>query len=445
MSNCQIRILIAIHGFPPTHNAGAERQAQRMATWLHQQGHDVEVLAFESLSAPEFKVETSQDDEGYMVHRLYDHIDYAEGLHKTYDNPAVGKALRDILSAKQFDLIHVVSGYLLAGQVVHTAHEFGIPVSISPMEYWFLCARLNLIKADGTRCIGPESDQKCARCLLESKRRYRLPAAFLPALLVDTFWSVSKGLPFATLMAETVAERRINLQTTLAAADLVVCHSQTLIDMFTRYGFDTKKFVFARQGLHKPETFPPPSTAPSLRFVYMGQIQPHKGVDLLIDATVRLLAAGNDLRLDIWGSETQAPNYVAELKARSQTYPSIRWQGEFLGEKVWSILADNDVLVIPSRWHENSPNVILEAFTMGLPVIGTRLGGMEELIQHEQSGLLFTLNDSRDLSAQMQRLIDDPSLLEKLRESIPYVKTIDDEMQELMALYVRLLDKQAVR
>ncbi len=77
---------------------------------------------------------------------------------------------------------------------------------------------------------------------------------------------------------------------------------------------------------------------------------------------------------------------------------------------------------------------------MRLPVIGTNLGGMAELIEHERSGLLFRLNDVADLQRQIERLLDEPQLLEHLRQSIPPVKTVDEEMREVLALYQRILD-----
>lgn len=64
-----MRVLIAVHGFPPTHSAGAERRAERMAQWFHKQNHHVEVFTIESLTASETHFETRTQD-GYTVHRL---------------------------------------------------------------------------------------------------------------------------------------------------------------------------------------------------------------------------------------------------------------------------------------------------------------------------------------------------------------------------------------
>ena len=158
-----------------------------------------------------------------------------------------------------------------------------------------------------------------------------------------------------------------------------------------------------------------------------------------MEALRGLVQSGRDVSLDIWGLETEAPGYVAQLKRRSARTPAIRWRGQYAGRQVWGALAAADVLVVPSRWYENSPNAILEAYAAGLPVVATDLGGMAELVEHDKSGLLFRYNDASSLRQQLARLVDDPALLTRLREGIPGVTTLDQEMQALVAAYHRLL------
>ncbi|HNS64376.1 MAG TPA: glycosyltransferase, partial [Anaerolineaceae bacterium] len=88
--------------------------------------------------------------------------------------------------------------------------------------------------------------------------------------------------------------------------------------------------------------------------------------------------------------------------------------------------------------YENTPNVILESFTCGVPVIASNLGGMAELVQDGRGGMLFAPGDARDLARQVERLIADPALLSRLREGIPPVRTVEDEMDELEAIYCQL-------
>ena len=92
-------------------------------------------------------------------------------------------------------------------------------------------------------------------------------------------------------------------------------------------------------------------------------------------------------------------------------------------------LRESDVLVVPSRWYENSPNVILEAFAAGLPVVVADHGGMAEMVREGIDGLRFNPGDVSSLAGALRRLCDDPGLLERLRAGVRPPTTIDAEMR----------------
>jgi glycosyltransferase involved in cell wall biosynthesis len=440
-----MNILLASHGFPPTHSAGAERRTERMAQWLNAQGHRVVVFTVERVNDPHQRVETHEQD-GFVVHRLYYDIGSGDSFRGFYDNPFIGEALRHILVRDQFDLVHIISGYLLGAPAVEVTKQLGLPLTITLTEFWFMCSRLNLIQITGVLCSGPESVTKCARCLLEDKRRYRLPAQNAPAVM-DVFWPMSHRFGLTADTQRAVTERQNRLKYALESADLVICPSQFLITKFQEFGYNTDQFVQIRQGLAAKSIDDKRSrqwrlNGDPIRLTYVGQLKYHKGVDILLEAVISLLNAGENVSLELWGNEMEAPEYVNRLKVRSAPYPAIHWNGSFTGGKIWEILSETDALVVPSRWYENSPNVILEAFSMRVPVVATNLGGMAELVSHERSGLLFEIDNVEELRLQLRRLLHDTELLWKLREGIPQVKTLDDEMRETMTHYDRLVKMQ---
>lgn len=434
-----MKILIAAHGFPPLQAAGAERRAERMARWLVANHHEVEVFAAGKLDEPPFGLNTTWQD-GFFVHRLDFPVQQTEDpFRNLYENPHVGDAFRQVLAQGSFDLVHLVSGYLLGGQIIHTAHEVGVPVVVTLTEYWFICPRLNLTHFDGTLCEEPESDMGCGHCMMEDQRRYRLPAQLLGPL-ADSFWSTVSHTADAKQWEQAITQRRATMRAALAAADLVIAPSHYLINMFKVFGFDTDSYLFIRQGLELPAAMPSPAPrapADPLRLGYSGQIKPHKGVDLVTDAVRVLIDDGLALSLDIWGSGDG--DYQAQLIEQTAPYPAIRWNGRFEGAQVWEVLANLDVLVVPSRWIENSPTVILEAYAMGLPVIVTDLGGMAELAEHGKSGLVFELDNADDLRQQIKRLLTEPDLLPQLRAGVPVIKSVADEMHDIVGHYEQVL------
>jgi glycosyltransferase involved in cell wall biosynthesis len=146
--------------------------------------------------------------------------------------------------------------------------------------------------------------------------------------------------------------------------------------------------------------------------------------------------------LDIYGNLNRFKRFLKHLRRLAGSDERINFAGPFQRERVGQVLSALDVLVVPSRWYENQPGVILEAFAAGVPVIATDLGGMSEFVKHEENGLLFELENAEDLARQLRRLGEEPGLLERLRAGIGPVKTVQDDVDELEALYNRLLNRK---
>ena len=94
-----------------------------------------------------------------------------------------------------------------------------------------------------------------------------------------------------------------------------------------------------------------------------------------------------------------------------------------------------DLCVIPSLWPETGPITVLDAFGAGLPVIGSRLGGIMELVRDGVDGLLFDAGDASALQECILRLFHDPVLLKRLRAGIQPNRTMLDVAQDYIELY----------
>ena len=220
-----------------------------MADWLAANGHYVEVFAIERVDEPCFQRERTPPGQGapYAVHRVsFDAAGRAGFFHNSYDYPPIGEALRAVLKAGRFNLVHLVCGYLLAAQTIDAANRERLPVVFTLTEFWPMCARLNLLTARGALCEGPETPDKCVRCMAEDKRRFRLLARLAPPL-ADLYWSVVR----APAARARMVRRQGTLRGAVVNADLVVCPSRFLMGKYAEFGFDTSRFVFMRQGLSR--------------------------------------------------------------------------------------------------------------------------------------------------------------------------------------------------
>jgi glycosyltransferase involved in cell wall biosynthesis len=434
-----MRVLIVVHGHPPTHIGGAELRAARTARGLAVAGHASSVLCVESVAVPDRRyVYDDCHEQGVLVRRIsFRFEDGMNGFRQSYANPQIGAALAQFIEEWHPDIIHLFSGYLMSGSVIQTARGYDLPIVVSLTDYWWLCHRINLVRTDGSRCDGP-APLDCTRCYQEMYRRFRLPAkASRP--LADWFWSL---VPYLPLLGQSLGllEQAERLRTTLGTlhlADRLISPSQALAQAYVEHGIDPAQITVWRQGVSL-RACPLRKPASTLRFGYLGQIKSHKGVHTLIDAWGQL--KGERLRsLAIYGSDQGAEAYGARLRRMAQKFGGVSWHDPIAHDAVWAALAELDVLVIPSRWRENSPNVILEAQAMGVVVVGSDLGGIAELVEHGRNGLRFSPDDAADLAVQFQRLLDEPDLVAQLRaHPLPFY-SFDEELGQLEGLYRELV------
>lgn len=99
--------------------------------------------------------------------------------------------------------------------------------------------------------------------------------------------------------------------------------------------------------------------------------------------------------------------------ARDET---IRFEGSYDHEPSREVLAPLDAVVIPSVWYEKTPTSGLNAVAAGVPVIGSDLGGIQELVRDDGSGLTLPVGDAVALAALLDELLDDPARLRQIRD-----------------------------
>ena len=134
-------------------------------------------------------------------------------------------------------------------------------------------------------------------------------------------------------------------------------------------------------------------------FGFFGQINPFKGVDVLIEAAERLRKSNvPNVKIRVHGNIIgQGEQFLARFKDACAS-GIIEYLGPYDNNNVSRLMADCDYVVTPSRWWENSPVVIQEAFAVGCPVLCSGVGGMAEKVLDGVSGKHFRLGDSADLA-----------------------------------------------
>jgi glycosyltransferase involved in cell wall biosynthesis len=105
--------------------------------------------------------------------------------------------------------------------------------------------------------------------------------------------------------------------------------------------------------------------------------------------------------------------------------------------RVIATLHGYDLLAVPSQSLETGPLVLLEAFAAGIPVIGSNLGGIAELIQHGVNGLLVQHDSIEAWSKAIERCCGPERLVASLRRGVRPPRDMDAVASEMMAIYTR--------
>lgn len=198
------------------------------------------------------------------------------------------------------------------------------------------------------------------------------------------------------------------------------------------YGIDTTVYADKR----------PLLTGDRLRIGFIGTLQEHKGVHVLIEAA-KLLDPSAACSICIYGDESFYPEYVAQVRASAESDPRIRFRGTFKRSELPRVINDFDVLVVPSTWSENTPLVIFAAQAAGRPVVGSDVAGIAEVITDGVNGRLFDVGNAAALAAVLGDLLQNPTRLVEMAAQARPAKDISRYVADLLDIYAEVLAERA--
>jgi glycosyltransferase involved in cell wall biosynthesis len=444
-----VKVLFAVHQFFPDHRAGVEIVTLGLARALKACGHDPRVFAAKrSIPGSGIEPYETQDYEfeGIPVRRVGRP---EEGLSRPYElnfhNEEMASKAREYVRETNPDIIHAMHLQGLSASVLPAFKESGVPLVFTATDFWPVCPVIDLRRHDGALCTGPEVTH-CIRCIASRNPspHARRAAHLVPAPLLRvadlTSRTPLRRLSLSLRQIAAVRERPAYIRQNMELVDRVVAYTGLTRDLLIRNGIGAGKTVVSHYGIDTAglaQAAGRRRPSPTLRVGFVGTLAPHKGCDTLMQA-FKMLPPELDVALSIYGDPDRYPSFVEELRKLAAGDPRISFPGAFHQNDLPDVMLELDVLVVPSRWYENAPGVIFEAFAARIPVVATNLKGMSEFVRHAQNGLLFELEDPRDLSRQLRRLREEPGLLESLRAGITPVKTIAEYASEMEELYASL-------
>jgi glycosyltransferase involved in cell wall biosynthesis len=323
-------------------------------------------------------------DERYFV----DHVDFPEELAKASASSALGVLRRAIHSrdAKDRfgwilrdlrpDVVHLqnIHGHITPS-ILPEAVRLEVPVLWTLHDFRLVCPNTHLL-SHGTICEAC-ADGRFYRCTLKRCKRNSLAASGVASL-------------------EAYVHRLLGVR---LRVNRFLSPSRFLIRKFAEMGWQGPPPGYL------PPFLPPGDTTssrtpPGGYGLYLGQLAAHKGVSTL----VRAAALAPDVPLKLAGEGPER----SSLEASASGLPNVRFEGHLTGAPLRNLLEGARFVVLPSECYENSPYSVLEGMGTAKPVIASNLGGLPEMVEEGETGLLFPAGDATALARCMARLWHDP-------------------------------------
>lgn len=319
-------------------------------------------------------------------------------------------------------LSHVLAARARGIRVVMTVHAPG-----------FTCLQGSLRFRRHQPCDGRIDDRRCTDCRLVNGG---VPAPLAALVACQNGWPLGVDTPgrLAHLLTARplTAAFRSGWQRLLPEVAAFHGLARWSVEVLRRNGVPAERLHLVRTAGPAPLPLLPrsPRRSGPLRLVWWGRCAEVKGVHLLVEA-IRRLPSRLPLVLDLWGPGWDSP-YGLGLQRRLGRDPRVRHRGCLPPSQLLPQLAGYDLGLLPSLWPETGPLTLLEAFAAGLPVAGSDLGGIAELIADHGGGVLLppTVEAWRAFLAAIacgQRPLPAPAR--------PPVRTVATLARELQPLY----------
>jgi glycosyltransferase involved in cell wall biosynthesis len=456
-----MKILLPVHVFFPQHFYGTETYTLELAKQFMAKGHIPIVLT----ATP-----SGEKGSGELYSKYeYDHVTvYCVDLNlkphnrfkQTYYRKDLYSLQKEIIKKIGPDIAHVTHLINHSSVLLEVLRDLRIPAVATLTDFFGICLNNKLERYDGRLCNGPNRNStNCLACYFRAeavRKSEKLIAALagtnniILRLAVSALFHLTRVPRFGknSLAGHIldVTGRTDLLRDLYGTYEAMIAPTVFLRDAYAANRFypDRLKKINFGINLDLVSEFSKPKVrrGSQVRFGYIGQIAHHKGVDLLIKAYAGI--KNQNKSLVIYGPYDQEPAYMEELKRLASNLNKVEFRGTFPQQELGQRLYEMDFLVIPSRWYENSPLVLLFALAAKTPVIVTDVQGLSEFVDNGVNGYTFKKDRIDHLRKIMQDIVDHPSRNARLSENATYTRDVADYAGEVLDLYESVLSRNRV-
>ena len=369
---------------------GPERYMFNIIDLLEKEGHEVIPFSVKHKKNAPTKYEKyfmsaiGKGDEVYFSDVKKSWKDYVKSFGRMVYSFEAKKCFKKFLRETKPDIVYIL--YFqnkISCSIVDVAYKMGIPV-VQRISDYSLLAPCDHLYDSANRCI-------CEKCIKSGFRN----ALSNRCVYNSKLYSAVKSLALLIQRYRKTSKK----------VSKYIFPSSFTLKKFVESGFDESKLV------HIPTPFNQNIVNPNIAIeyqpfaLYVGRIDPDKGIETLLDAFV-----DTDYPLKIIGfSSTEGYEDLMKQKIAGRKHKI-----EFLGRKdfngIQEYLSKCLFTMVPSEWYDNLPNTLLESYAMSKCVVATDVGSLTENVGDGKTGLLFPYKDSEKLREKISFLFNSPQI-----------------------------------
>ncbi len=317
--------------------------------------------------------------------------------------------IEELIKKEKPDIAHLHNTYhQISPSILHTLKKFNIPIVLTLHDYKMVCASYLML------CRG----KVCEAC-----RDGRYYSCFLKGCAANS------GVKNLVNTIEMYLHHRVlNIYDLV---DVFIAPSRFLKNKLEEMGF-RKKIVFLPY-LIKSDEISPEYNWTEKSIVYFGRLTNEKGLFTLLDAVKKI----KGVTVKIIGEGPREEDIRTKL--RIEKIWNVKLLGYKSGSELESEIKKSMFSILPAEYYDNSPRAIIESMAIGKPVVGSRIGGIPELIRDNETGLTFEPGNAKDLRAKIEYLVNNQDQIVKMgknaRSFVEKELNADKHYNRLMGIY----------
>ena len=320
---------------------------------------------------------------------------------------------------------------------IKTAKSKGISIYVTPHVAQFTCITGSLLLNGLQKCDGRVDIKRCDQCI---KTNY-FNEIGIKSDLTKNILSILKSIKLFFRGGCILKNNQINLK--LQTLEKVKNNSNKIIVLTNNYkevllknGFEDHEVLIANYKMGNSNVMTHFEKSTTFKIAFIGRLSKEKGVNVLIESLKFLKLGNKRIELNLFGKDHEELSNIDEIIAINQSESIyIRKHGEVISDLLKIEFNNNHILCVPSTVYEMSPLVIQEAFLLGIPVIGSNIGGISEYICNGENGFLFESNNSYELSKVIQNLMDNPKDYYQIRSNVKKSLGFEELANDFVNIY----------